>query len=343
MAKPTTNATGTTGRKRKKKGDPSPPPQGANGAPVGALAGIFSAADWEDEPIQWLAHPWVAKGCLTLLAGRAGTGKSTFGAWLMAQAKRAAMLPGMEEGGGMMTRGRLLRHGVNLANVAVLRDQPYVFPRDKERVLNIVREWRANLLWLDPIQSYMGGESPNDGAFVRPYLESLHWIAEESKVAVVGVMHPGKQEGNLLPGAHEWRDVPRTVLEFIMDKGPPEKRLIMADKDNLGAEPPPTWYDLAGKRNEPKLWTWGKVVPDNVVDELRSVRDMIEKAKIDEAEEFLKAVLKDGEQESSWIYKTGLAESFNDRILRRAASRLGVKIERRGTGRDHKSYWTLPG
>jgi hypothetical protein len=188
----------------------------------------------------------------------------------------------------------------------------------------------------------MGTGNPNEGMFVRPFLECLAMLAAEARAAVVGVVHPGKVLENLLPGAHEWRDVPRTVLELILDRGPPERRVIQADKDSLGARPVPTYYDLAGGKSEPPIWTWGEPVERWRVDEFRTVPDRIDRLKIDQAEKFLRLALAEGKQESWWVIKQGLAEGLADRTLRRAAERLGVEYEREGSGREHRSYWSLP-
>jgi predicted ATP-dependent serine protease len=55
------------------------------------------AADLSIRKVQWLMRPWIPSGMLTLVAGLPGVGKSTFLAWLVAQAGCACILPGYEE------------------------------------------------------------------------------------------------------------------------------------------------------------------------------------------------------------------------------------------------------
>lgn len=296
----------------------------------------------KSEETTWLAPPWVAKGHLTIVAGQPNSGKSTFGAWLMSQARRSVVLPGREGSAGEMLKGRVAVHKVRPTDVYVPDKAEWVFPLHRERMVRIIRTFGADLLWIDPLDSYMGTISENDAQPVRDYLESFCWIAEKTGCAVVGVRHPGKAAGNVLPGSKSWRAVPRTTIELIVDEGPPLKRMARSYKDSFGQEIAPRYYDLVGAKGKPRVFKWGEEVPAISVDLAKNVTDRVERWKIDQAEEFLRAFLKGQSQESTVVYKAAEAERLNDRCVRRAAERLGVKVLREGSGKEHKSYWLLP-
>jgi hypothetical protein len=301
-----------------------------------------TAATVAPAPVEWLIEPWVARKQLTLIAGQPGTGKSTFGAWLVSHAKRPIIMPGCEEDPGMMLIPRLLAHGVKLSDVLLLDTMEWVFGRDRERLIRAVRQHSADLIWLDPLDNYMGEADEDLGGPVRRYLESLFHVARETGAAIVGVRHPGKDPRNLLPGSRHWRTVPRMVLELLYDGGPPVRRVCRPHKDSLGREAPARFYDLVGPPGRPRLWTWGKEAPEMEVDLIRSNPDRLERHKIEDAIELIEGMLAREEIEISAIYSAGEKERIGDRCIRRAGERIGVLKRREGNGRDHRCYWRLP-
>ena len=224
----------------------TPLPQGSVYAKRGRVA-----AELVQEDVRWLVHPWVPLSLLTLVCGEPNTGKSSFFAWLMARIGRSIILPGEEEKPELMLVPRLKAAGVRLEDVKILDDHPYVFPRDKKLVAGIAKEWGANRIIIDPLDSYMeDGASENDGQVVRPFLESLGWIAHELGVAVIGARHPGKDPGNILPGSRQWRTVPRQVIELASLPGTQKKRVIRMEKDGIRGGAEATYFHLdntAGK------------------------------------------------------------------------------------------------
>lgn len=305
------------------------------------LAGMW-ASELEQTRTEWLVRPWIARGELHLVTGEPNAGKSTFGAYLMSKARRTVVLPGVEERFEGAALARMARHGVDPGRVLVLNDQEYRFPSHRERVLKVVRAIGADLLWIDPVDNYMEDISENDGQAVRAFLESFTSIAHATGCAVVGVRHPGKVRTNLLPGSRQWKAVPRMVIQLLYDPGPPERRIAKPDKDSLGREATARYYHLNGLPGEAPFFSWGKEVAEATMDTLTNVTDRVERWKVDQAEAFLKAFLATGKQESAAVYKAAEAERLNDRCVRRAAERLGVDIGREGTGKEHKSYWSLP-
>lgn len=199
-----------------------------------------SASSLRKEEVSWLLEPWVPLSMLTLVAGEPNAGKSTLFAWLLSLPGRSIILPGEEERPELHLRPRLEANGVNLDNVKILDDHPYIFPRDKKVLAGIAKHWGANRIIIDPLDSYFPeGASENDGQVVRPFLESLGWVAYEAGVALIAARHPGKEAGNLLPGSRQWRTVPRQIVELAKVPGDDRRRIIRLDKDgnNTGAKP----------------------------------------------------------------------------------------------------------
>jgi AAA domain-containing protein len=251
-------AAGEPRKKRSKKAKPIPQPD-TNGSvpirdntkpPTGRLASQVPAG-----MVHWLLRPWFPLDMLSMVVGLPGVGKSTFTAWLIGHAGTACILPGFEEVVEVMTIPRLVTNGVNLNLVRFLDDRPYRMPRDYATICRILTGWEAQLLIIDPIDSYME-ESMNEniGPDVRSYLEAWAGVAKETNCAVVGVRHPGKDRTNVMPGSRQWRAVPRSIVELAADGGTPRRLHIRHYKDSLGQDAKPREYELKGKPGEPKAF-----------------------------------------------------------------------------------------
>jgi hypothetical protein len=312
--------------------DQRPRPKGA-GRPGTAL---------RQRALTWFLEPWILQGAFSLVVGDPTSGKSTFGAWLMARARRPVLLPGAEEDVEVMTLPRMEAHGVNLAELLVLDDADYTMPTRKNQLAELLARHRADLLWIDPIDSYVGDTEENNGMAVRATLEAFAWLARFTSCAVVATRHPGKAPGNVLPGSRQWRAVPRVVLELVVDPGPPQRRLIRPNRDSTGRDAPPTLYSLEGEKGRPRIWTWGEPIDATEVEVIRAVPDTVDRWKIDQACELLRALLAGGEMDSRAVYQRADQEKINDRMVRRAMQRLGVQVRRDDYGVNHRSYWCLP-
>jgi hypothetical protein len=281
---------------------------------------------------------------LSLVVGRPNTGKSSFLAWLMSQVGRTVLFPGFEEVLEVLMLPRFKVHGVNLDNVLCLNDQHYSPQDQKDQIIRQVRAWRADLVVIETVDSYLPGDvSENDGQAVRPFLEALETIAEQTGAAIVGSRHPGKDADNVMRGSQAWGAVPRVQLELVRDDGPPLRRFMRPYKYGVGAEPPSQSFELVTSPNQPPVFRLGAAADRGMVDLARDVPDALDRSFVQMAEHLLRALLADSEKESSLVLAEGRKEGLSERTVYRASKTLGVVIRRHGTGRDHKSLWSLPG
>lgn len=225
------------------------------------------ASEIEEEPATWLLHPWFPRGMLSVLVGLPNTGKSTLLASLVAHvtggppltSKRGSvpgnvvMLPSKEEPVAIMTRPRLRTVGADLERVHVLSERRLSLPRDAKRLARTVNGHCAELLVVDPIDSFLAeGVSENNANDVRPLLEAMQWVAEDTGCGVIAVRHPGKDASNVMPGSRAWRDVPRVIVELSTDGGIPPRYQVSLRKDGLGTGALPRRYELVGEPGKPK-------------------------------------------------------------------------------------------
>lgn len=298
---PSVNGEHTKPAKKKRARKKAGLPEGIRVVPVSAPQEEDGrgrlASDLRPRGVQWLLQPWVPLEMLSLVIGLPSAGKSTFMAWLIAQAGCAVLLPGFEEVVEVTTLPRLLANGVNTRLLRILDDRDYRLPRDKKKIASILRGWEAQLLVLDPIDSYMEEElNENTGRDVRLLLESAAWIAAETGAAVVGVRHPGKDRTNPLPGSRQWRAVPRSIAELMSDGGNPPRLLIRHYKDSLGQDAKPREFRLEGERGRPRKFLLAGEVDATLNDLASAASDPSGRRKVLEAAQLIRHLFQQDEK-----------------------------------------------
>jgi len=292
-------------------------------------------------PVEWFLPDLIPQECLTFLIGTPGAGKSTCGAWLCSRAKRPAILPGCEESVEVSLVPRLAANGVALERCLILDGRLWSMPHDRQALTDVLQRHRADLLWIDPVDTYVQECGENEGQGVRAALEALARIAVDVPCTVVCARHPGKDPRNLCPGSRQWRAVPRVILQITLDDGPPVRRYLRMVRDPFGGDVGPREVHLDGFGRMPRTFRLGDLASASAV-ETSSISDVIDRTMIDAATDLLTALLAGGEQESKAIYKHAEEERLKDRTVRLAARRLGVIVRREGVGLEHRAYWSLP-
>lgn len=302
-----------------------------------------SLSEYSPGSAEWFYQPYIPRGALTLVVGEGAVGKSSFVAWLLAQARSAIFFPGFEENFRVQTLPRLRIYATARDNINVVEGHDWRLPDAKTRLARLASMLTADLIVFDPISSYLvEGGSENDGAFVRGALEAASEVAAGSGAAIVGVRHPGKSAGNIMVGSREWRNVPRSIVQLQLDPGPPVRRLVRLFKDSLGQGESVREYTLKGEPGKPLMFELGAAMASEEAALLSKLADDIERSRFRQAVELLQRVLAEEEQESSYIYGQAEKEKISDRTIHRAAQSLGIKVRREGSGKNHKCYWMLP-
>lgn len=319
---------------------PLPPPPPPHRSPAETLGRIASTI--LPMSATRFAEDLFPSAALSLVVGQPSAGKSTLGAWLTRHVARTIILPGSEESISSHLIPRLRAADSPLDRVMIADTRTWTFPVDRDRLGGLIARWEAKLVWIDPIDGYIGDANENDGQAVRAVLESLAHLAEEHQCAIVAARHPGKARDNPCPGSRQWRAVPREVIQLTIDTGPPLRRFLSRLKPLSGPGSQPREYALVGDPGEPPRFSLGPIVSEGEVD-LCYLSDRVDRWRIDQAETLLRGLLGDGPVPSKVVYAHGETERIGDRIMRRAAERLGVVIRREGLGLSHYSTWELPG
>lgn len=204
--------------------------------------------------MQWLWHPYIPFGKLTIIQGDPGEGKTTLALRLAASCATCNPLPGMEsmepfnviyqsaeDGMGDTIKPRLMEAGADLDRVlSIVEDKKQLSLLD-ERIEKAIREHNARLMILDPIQGYIGSRVDiNRANEVRTVLKSVSSVAERTGCAIVLIGHLNKASGSSSAyrglGSIDFRAAARSVLLIGRLKKDPNVRVIVHDKSSLAPE-----------------------------------------------------------------------------------------------------------
>jgi putative DNA primase/helicase len=223
-----------------------------------------------------------------------------------------------------------------------------------DRVLNDRSD--VELIIIDPVSAYLGKVDSHNNSEVRAVLEPLARLAERHDVAVLCVSHLNKGSENTkalyrITGSLAFAAAARSVYavgvhpdDYGLDA---PRRVLTPVKSNLARPASTLAFEIKSKTVGEGL----DIIPTSRVrwgDELDGVsaEDVLKagtgkrKTKRQEAVEWLRDYLQDGEVHSDQVYKDGAQDGFSERTLRRAAEELGIaraKGDYQGT-----TMWRLP-
>ena len=229
-------------------------------------------ADIVSTPIEWLWHPFVPGGKITLIEGDPDIGKS----WTLLkivstltrgdslprsrklEAANALLLMG-EDALGDTVKPRLEVMGCDISKVFALDGSLTLNPDGLKTIEAAVVETRAKVVVIDPLVAYMGVDvDMNRANHMRAMMGALGKIAEKTSSSVLCLRHltkgssSGKDEGRGNPlyrgiGSIDLAASVRSVIR--VEKMPDcDLRFLYQIKNNVGPKGDPVYYELTRDR-----------------------------------------------------------------------------------------------
>ncbi len=331
---------------------------------------ILSGNMLQPEQVRWLWRDWLALGKLHLLAGTAGTGKTTIALSFAAAVTAGARWPD----GSAQTAGdvlvwsgedgildtllpRFLAAGgdqdrIHFVNVAREdgRDRPFDPASDMPKLVGAAQRLpQLKLLILDPVVAAITGDSHKNSE-TRRGLQPVVDFAQQLDCAVLGVSHLSKNTNRQEPihrvaGSIAFGAVARIVLATVKPANAQSPRRLVRAKSNLGPDTggleytlftaPVPDHDLFAQRVE-----WGRPLEGSARELMDVETPDTTTGVLDEAEAFLRDALGDGPRTMRDLETAAEAEGLSWRTIRRAKKKLGVIAVK--TGYASGWSWRLP-
>jgi hypothetical protein len=351
--------------------DPTP---NLDAPPPVRRAVVESLANIEAKPIDWYWRGWLARSMLTIFGGYAGDGKSTICAALAAAFSRGGVLPdgtrapvlnslflSAEEDPQYALKPRLELHRADHARIFTMRgtragnddDTRWTnLKTDIPLIRAVVDDHDIGVIWIDPMSSYLPGSDRNSEGDIRDGMSGLNRLMEETGVAVVGVAHVGKGDGQgrraeqRLLGSTAITALARTV--WMMTNLPEEhqpqhdlddpvdmRKVFGVVKANYSI--PPRSLALTRPLDGPIKWLGPSPIP--IADAFTVKPERGEKTR--DAEEWVRTYLIGSSKESARLFTDAKSAGLAEKTVRTALKQAGAKSFQL-PGKAHGGwYWRL--
>ncbi|MCL5979780.1 MAG: AAA family ATPase [Gammaproteobacteria bacterium] len=338
---------------------------------------LVCASSITPEPIDWIWPDWLAAGKLHVLAGMAGTGKTTIalavaatltvcGRWpngiVCGTPADVVMWSGEDDAADTLVP-RLLAMGADVTRVHLItatvdnegQKRGFDPANDMALLESALTKFKPRLLILDPISSAVSGDS-HQNTEVRRSLQPVVDLAARIGCAVLGITHftkgtAGRDPLERVTGSLAFGAFARLVWATIKPGKDAEdqKRRLIRTKSNIGPDGGGVEYDMeqAPVPGHAGLWASSILWGESLEGSARELAGQIEEERWEqergpspreEATEFLLGVLADGPKLQKEIAELADQEGITPITLKRAKKGLGIPSTKAADG----WLWSLP-
>ena len=306
----------------------------------------------ELQEVQWLWHPYIPFGKLTIIQGNPGEGKTTLALRLAAACSTGTPLPGMEpvapfpviyqsaeDGMGDTIKPRLMEAGADLDRVLSIVEDKVQLSLLDVRIEQAIREHKARLMILDPIQGYIGSHVDlNRANEIRSVLKSVSAVAERTGCAIVLIGHLNKASGASSAyrglGSIDFRAAARSVLLIGRLKNDPTVRVIVHDKSSLAPEGKSLAFGLGDEEGFRWLNGYDRITSEELLSGVTA------ETKTAMAEELIRTMLAGGQEVmAEEVFQAAQHKGSSRRTVNEAKKSI-ANIVTRKVGKFW--FWSLP-
>ena len=345
-------------------------------APLPAAGGVelVRGDSVDPKPIDWIWNGWLAAGKFHVFGGQAGTGKTTIAAAIAGALSSGGTFPDGTHG---PTGATLIWSGEDdfqdsllprfIANGGARDKLHYVKGyRDETGELHgfdpatdldeLIKATRSipdlKLIIVDPIVSAVSGDS-HKNAEVRRSLQPLVRLADETKVALLGITHYSKGTSGRSPleritGSLAFGALPRLVWGTAKSNDPEEPRRLVRAKSNIGPDGGGFEYELnqVAVNGDASVFgqsvNWGESLEGDaqrLLSELESQDEDGKAPALEAAKVWLTEILGTGEVSVKYLEDMAGVASHAWPTVKRAKLALGVRSHKAGLG---GWVWSMP-
>lgn len=316
---------------------------------------LIHMEDVVSKEVEWLWHPYIPYGKITIIEGDPGEGKTTLVLKLAAALSRGLPLPcdddkeyepihiiyqTAEDGIEDTIKPRLEKAGADCSMIRVIDETDKELSMTDDRLEQAIIETGARLIILDPIQAYIGATVDMHRANeIRPVLKHLGIIAEKHNCAIILIGHMNKASGSKSTyrglGSIDIQATARSVLLVARLRDKPNIRIMAHDKSSLAPAGDAIGFEMTEDNGMVCIGPY-----DITIDELLSGNEGRGKKKLDIAENFIKEYFGTNKViPSNEIMMEAAKRSIKRNTLLSAKKKLGITSDKE-KAEDGTIYWT---
>lgn len=293
-------------------------------------------SEYAVKTIDWLWKNRIAFGCITLIEGDGGTGKSLVIASIISYLTTGRALPdnetkeilnclmlAAEDDPNVVVHPRIIANNGNAEFIRFCDLSIYLNKQGMERLENEIKQLNIKVVVIDPIVAFIDGKLDMSKANeVRSFMKPLHEIAQRNHCAIIIVRHWNKSNGSAShrgSGSVDFRNAARSVLQVIRTD---DESFLTLEKSNYGA----TGKTLTFKINDSSQLIWtgtSELTANQLCSEIQTQASDL--SELDAAIDFVNDMLKDGPIKAKEFNTAAIEVGLSGSTLKRAKKKLGVK------------------
>lgn len=323
--------------------------------------------DVQEEQIDWIWYPYLARGELTILEGDPGLGKSYIAEMVsgaicdgerLPTIKRFGKVQGkvvyfdIENSAASITKKRIRENGFKNMKNFVQEERPFSIDDDEtlDKIYDALERVRPILVVFDTINTYLGKADAFKGHEAQQAFVRFREIAKRFNCAVLVLRHLTKSSKDNVralyrgQGSIAFAGLARVVLSVGSMPDDEDTKVMAVTKLNITRKPKALTFQVIGlpdtlKDQDRSRFEWGSFVEvssDDILHNNGNGKDGTE-----HAQKFLKAILEEGPVDLKRIERMAEARGVSRRKMYQAAEELGVKRQIIGKGSERRGTWSL--
>ncbi len=327
---------------------------------------VTSLADVEEEQLDWVWYPYLARRELTILEGDPGLGKSYVAQMIGLHIVDGKKLPtvkahppvkgrvvyfDLENSSGTVTKARLVDNGCKNMKDYFQEEKPFMIDDDDamELVYEALERVKPELVVFDTLNTYIGKADTHKASETQQAMAHFVEIARRFNCSCVVLRHLTKSTKERAiyrgQGSIAFTGMARVVITVGQHPEDEDLRVMAVTKLNVTKRPDALTFEIRSlpdtlKRQDRSQLVWGDFV-DITSDELNAVSPS-KKKRTNEVEDFLRELLSEGPMTSGAVERAAAARGINMKILLKVATEIGIIRQRKGYGKSRIAEWALP-
>lgn len=327
-----------------------------------------SMEDVEEENMDWIWYPYLARGEVSILEGDPGLGKSYLAQMVCGHIVDGKRLPSVkalkpvqgrvayfdiENSSGTVTKKRLIANGVKNLKGYFQEEEPFSID-DEDAIVAIyaaIEKQKPAIVVFDTLNTYIGKADTHKSSETQQAFKKFVEIARRHNCAVLVLRHLTKSTSEKAlyrgQGSIAFTGLARVVMTVGMSPDDDDTRVMAVTKINVTRPPKALTFTIKAlpdtlKDSDRSAFAWGEFVQLSADDILVHVVDKEKGDKTEAVEKFLLDTLDDKPMETSALERAAEARGFKMRMVHQVAADIGIIKKKFGYGKKMRSMWTLP-